>query len=101
LALDREGRVKGEPRQLTRGERSVSASSTPPGFDWSPDSKAIAFSHTRTPRHQGWLTADLAVVDVNSGAVTALAVTNAAETSPLYSPDGRWVAFARSDDPPT
>jgi dipeptidyl aminopeptidase/acylaminoacyl peptidase len=32
--------------------------------------------------------------------VTPLAATAAAETQPLYSPDGQWIALTLSDDPP-
>ncbi len=70
-------------------------------FDWSPDSKTIVFSHTRTPRPEDWSSADLSLVDVASGAVKPLVHTAAAEYAPLWSPDGRWIAFVASDNPPT
>jgi dipeptidyl aminopeptidase/acylaminoacyl peptidase len=85
---------KREPRKLTAVERHVT------GFDWSPDGKAVVFSHQKTPKANDWPTADVSVVDAATGNVTALAATNAAETSPAYSPDGRQIALVVSDDPP-
>ena len=69
-------------------------------LDWSPDSRYIAFTHTPTPGADDWTRSDISEVTVESGAVRPLAVTAAAETSPRYSPDGRYLAFVRSSDPP-
>jgi dipeptidyl aminopeptidase/acylaminoacyl peptidase len=48
-----------------------------------------------------WPKADLSVIEIGSGAVRKVAVTAAAESDPHYSPDGRWIAFRRSDEPVT
>lgn len=85
---------KREIKKLTTEERSVSS------FDWSPDSKRIVFSHTKSPSPNDWMTADLAIVEIESSKVTPFATTPAAETSPLFSPDGRSIAFLASDVPP-
>jgi len=69
-------------------------------FDWSPDSAAIAFAHTPTPSADDWPKSDISEVTVQSGAVRPIAATGAAEHSPHYSPDGRYLAFVRSTDPP-
>ena len=69
-------------------------------FDWSPDGKTIVFTRTRTPKVDYWPSADLFAVDVTSGTVRALATTNAAESGPTFSPDGKSVSFLISDDPP-
>jgi len=42
----------------------------------------------------------LSTVDVASGEVKGLANAPAAESYPLYSPDGQTIAFAVSDEPP-
>lgn len=68
-------------------------------FDWSPDSAAIAFAYTPTPLGDDWTKSDISEVNVESGAVRPIAVTGAAERSPHYSPDGRYLAFIRSTDP--
>src|SRR5918993_10610 len=69
-------------------------------FDWSPDGKTIVFTRTRTPKVDYWPSADLLAVDVTSGTVKALATTNAAESGPTFSPDGKSISFLISDDPP-
>ena len=71
-------------------------------FDWSPDSRAIAFTHTPTPGADDWPKSDISEVNVlgdATGAVRPIAATSAAEHSPQYSPDGRYLAFVRSTDP--
>ncbi len=96
-------RGRPEARVLTTGKYSVGSRglrSSRPSYDWSPDSKTLVFTHTRIPWDDDWPSADLSLVEVTSGAVRPLARTNAAEFSPLYSPDGRWIAFVASDDPP-
>ncbi|MGA8595540.1 MAG: S9 family peptidase [Bryobacteraceae bacterium] len=71
------------------------------GFmDWSPDDRKIVFAHMPRPRFDDWRKLDIAEVDVESGAIRSVAATPAAEDTPLYSPDGRWIAYRRSDIPP-
>jgi len=69
------------------------------GFDWSPDGRTIAFDHASSPVANYWMTSDLATVDIASGITTPLAVTQAAEFFPRFSPDGKWIAAAASDGP--
>jgi dipeptidyl aminopeptidase/acylaminoacyl peptidase len=85
---------KRPPRKLTDGKRHVEE------IAWSPDARAIAFSHTPTPGADDWTRSDLAEVDVASGAVKPIAATNAAEAHPVYSPDGKYLAYTKSSDPP-
>ncbi len=85
---------KRETRKLTTDGRSVEA------FDWSPDGKKIVFNHVKDPRADFWPSSDVSIVDVASGTVIPFANTPAAETSPVYSPDGKWIAMVVSDDPP-
>jgi dipeptidyl aminopeptidase/acylaminoacyl peptidase len=68
-------------------------------FDWSPDSQFIAFAHTPTPSADDWTKSDISEVAVESGEVRPVAATGAAEMSPHYSPDGRYLAFVRTTDP--
>lgn len=89
-------------RQLTMGnDFSVGAQFSADGIEWSPDSRTIAFSHQPTPRVNDWPLADISTVDVASGAIKPFAMTRAAEISPTYSPDGKWLAFTASEVPPT
>ena len=83
-------------RKLTAGALHVTG-----GFDWSPDSRTIAFTHQPTPGADDWTRSDVSVVDVAREAVRPLATSPAAESQPSYSPDGRWIALAVSDAPPT
>lgn len=91
VAKDANG--KREAKRLTNDNRSVS------GFDWSPDGAKIVFSHVKDPRADYWPSSDVAIVDVASATVTAFAATSAAESSPIYSPDGKWIALSVSDGP--
>ena len=68
-------------------------------FDWSPDSKSVAFEHWPTPLADDWTKADIAEVEVVTGHVTDIAKTSAAESSPHYSPDGRYLAFDKTSEP--
>jgi dipeptidyl aminopeptidase/acylaminoacyl peptidase len=76
-----------EARRVTGGNFSVSQ------WDWSPDSEAAVFSHTPGPGAEDILQSDISKVDLKTGEVTSLVKTEATETSPIYSPDGRWIAF--------
>jgi len=95
--------VEAEPD--SQGKRTPRRLNTPghvTEFDWSPDSTAIAFAHTPTPGADDWTKSDISEVTVESGAsgaVRPLAATAAAEHSPHYSPDGRYLAYVRSTDP--
>jgi dipeptidyl aminopeptidase/acylaminoacyl peptidase len=98
----KDGADKRELRQLTKGAFTVgSGLRGGGGFDWSPDGKSIVFTRTKTPKADDWTSADVSVVDVASGEIKALAATAAAESQPLYSPDGKWIALNISDAPPT
>ena len=91
-----------DPRRLTNGDYSIGASfGGGAGFDWSPDGSSIVFGHVPRPKVDDWTESDLSVVDVATGAVRPLVETGAAESGARYSPDGRWIAFTASDDPPT
>ena len=81
-------------RKLTDGKRHVAE------FSWAPDSRSIAFSHWPAPRADYWTKADLAEVDVANGTVKSIASTSAAESQPVYSPDGRFLAYTKSTEPP-
>lgn len=88
------GEGKRVPRRLVKEPYHVTE------FDWSPDSRAIAYSHVPAPEADHWVKADLAEIEVESGATRILANTAAAEAAPRYSPDGRLVAFTQSTVPP-
>jgi dipeptidyl aminopeptidase/acylaminoacyl peptidase len=94
LAIQKDASGKREPRKLTTANYNVG------DFDWSADSSRIAFSHTKTPGANDWTTADVSIIEVANVKVTPLANTAAAESSPVYSPDGNSIAILVSDAPP-
>lgn len=97
VAKDAQG--KREPRQLTKDPFCVGGMDS--SWDWSRDGKAIVFSHVPSLKMDDWTHADISVVDVATGVTTQLLNTGAAETGPRYSPDGQWISYVVSDDPPT
>ncbi len=83
-------------------------------FSWSPDGTRIAFETTApdTPsrgrrrqttagesRPEDAAHTDIAVVDVRTKAVRLVASTPDAETTPRFSPDGRWLAYVATEAP--
>lgn len=85
----------GKPKRLFAASYHVG------GIDWSPDSRRIAFEHLPSPDADIARRADISEVEVESGVVRSLAVSGATESQPRYSPDGRYLAFVRSADPPS
>jgi dipeptidyl aminopeptidase/acylaminoacyl peptidase len=81
---------KGEyaSKRLTKGDYHVN------DFDWSKDSKVIAFTHQRTPETEEWPTTDISTVPSDSGAVKTLVGNKGFDGGALYSPDGQWIAFS-------
>src|ERR1051325_4280023 len=95
LPVQKDANGKREPRKLTTENYQVE------DFDWSSDGSRIAFGHVKSPLANDWPTSDVSIVEVTSGKVTDLAATAAAESSPLYSPDGKSIAIQTSDNPPS
>jgi dipeptidyl aminopeptidase/acylaminoacyl peptidase len=94
LSIQKDANGKREPRKLTTANYHVE------DFDWSGDGSRIAFGHVKSPNANDWPTSDVSIIEVASGKITALANSPAAETSPLYSPDGNSIAVLASDNPP-
>jgi TolB protein len=63
------------------------------GFSWSPDSQRIAFGSTRDTHSKRNL--DLYVMNADGSGVRRLSRTTASELAPVWSPDGRALAFGR------
>lgn len=94
INLEKDADGKREPRRLS-GNDNIEGD-----FAWSADSRTITFTRTKMPKADYWTSADLLAVDVATGKVKTLAATAAAEGAPNYSPDGKWISFSVSDDPP-
>lgn len=95
IPVQKDANGKREPRKLTTENYNVDS------FDWSPDGSRIVFDHTKSSLANDWTTSDVSIVEVGTAKATVFANTTAAESSPLYSPDGKWIAMTVSDNPPS
>ena len=80
-------------KQLTKDNRNIIS------FDWSPDNKWIAYGHSKSPLANNGAYSDIAMIDVNNGEVKNVANTGAGESDPLFSPDGKYIAYLCSEYP--
>ncbi|MBL7723889.1 MAG: S9 family peptidase [Chitinophagaceae bacterium] len=69
------------------------------GFDWSTDGKQIAFSHGKSPEVNDNVYSNISLIDIETGAVKPIANTNAGETNPQFSPDGKHIVYYCTADP--
>jgi dipeptidyl aminopeptidase/acylaminoacyl peptidase len=80
-------------KQLTAENRNVIS------FDWSPDSKWIAYAHGKSPMANDNQYADISEINISTKEVRDIANTPAGETDPLFSPDGKFIAYVCSENP--
>lgn len=74
-------------KQLTSGNFTVSS------FSWNPDGKTIAFTKVRNPLLSSDIYADIAMVDVATGALTTLVANPSADGFDAWSPDGKQFVY--------
>ena len=69
------------------------------GYNFSPDGKEIAYTAKDSGRSEAWSTdVNLYTVAVGGGAPTVITAMNpAADQNPVYSPDGRFIAYASQE----
>lgn len=79
---------KAAPEQLTHG-RDFSITS----FNWSPDSKRIAFAAAQDPDLSSSGTNDIYVLRLSDKYLKKLVATTGPDTNPIWSPDGSQIAF--------
>jgi dipeptidyl aminopeptidase/acylaminoacyl peptidase len=93
VATDKEG--KRTTKQLTSGTYHVN------DFDWSPDGSTLAFSFAPNPKiNDAGLESDISTIPADSGKVTSLVKRPGVDVSPVYSPNGKWIAFQSSGGQP-
>jgi dipeptidyl aminopeptidase/acylaminoacyl peptidase len=80
-------------KKITTGNYNVNA------FDWSADGKNIVYSHGKSPEVNDNVYSDILIVDIETGAIKSIASTAAGETNPLFSPDGKLLAYYCSTEP--
>ncbi len=80
-------------KKLTTDHYTINA------YDWSPDNKNIVYSHGKSPEVNDNIYSDITIINIETGKTTALANTAAGETDPLYSPDGKYIAYHSTADP--
>ncbi len=85
----------GAPRDLTPGAFDAPPFSIGGGdeFDVSPDGKELVFAQDRSAHPEVSTNADLFIVLVAGGTAKQITTRTGADTSPHYSPDGRWIAY--------
>ena len=80
-------------KQITKENYNINA------FDWSPNGKTIAYSHGKSPEQNDNVYSDISMIDIESGTIKSIAATGAGESNPLFSPDGKMIAYYSSTDP--
>ena len=78
---------------LTKENHNVNA------FDWSADSKSIVYSHGKSPEVNDNVYSDISLVDIETGNIKPIAATAAGETNPVFSPDGKLIAYYATEIP--
>ena len=96
----------GTPRDLTPGDWSVGARFdglvSGASWSWSPDGNTIAVDGLKdADADYRYLDSNIFTIDVNSGAVRLLTPARGSWTSPLFSPDGKHIAFVGIPAPAT
>ena len=80
---------KGEypTKRLTDGNFHVTS------VNWSPDSKTIVFAHQSSPWVDVWASSDISTIAAEGGAVQPLVTSKGMDTQPIYSNDGKTIAY--------
>jgi dipeptidyl aminopeptidase/acylaminoacyl peptidase len=69
-------------------------------FSWNPNGKQIAYSYAKSSKAGDAVDySDIAVVTIEDGKTSVVVNSNASETTPYYSHDGKWIAYSCSEDP--
>lgn len=85
----------GTARDLTPGDFDTPPFSLgdPDGYAFSPDGKEVAFASNRDPMEAISTNNDVWIVPVAGGTAKKISTSPGSDTSPCYSPDGKWIAY--------
>ncbi len=84
----------GTPRQLTEGDFHHGNG----GISWTPDGQHIVFAAVRDDDWEySWRESDIHAVDISNGETRQLTTRKGPDSSPVVSPDGKWVAYTGYD----
>ena len=81
-------------RRVTEGDFVVT------GFDWSPDGRTIVFSHQPSTDYDVIFDNDISLVSSAGGEIRPLIRQPGWDMQPVFSPDGRWIAFSSAKGNP-
>ena len=87
--------LRGNPRDLTPGAFDAPPFSVGGGdeFDISPDGRELVYARNVEERPERSTNADLYLVPLAGGEAKRITTRTGADTSPSYSPDGKWIAW--------
>jgi dipeptidyl aminopeptidase/acylaminoacyl peptidase len=85
----------GVARDITPGAHDVPPFSLggQDAYAWSPDSKEIAYTSDISEVEATSTNSDLFTVDVESGKSKQITTNKGSDSTPLYSPNGQWIAY--------
>lgn len=78
-----------KPRRLTGGSDFMVTS-----FTWSPDGARIAFEHRKDPLINSRVTADISLLEVETGEIRPLVTDPGSDGGPVWSPDSKWLVYS-------
>jgi dipeptidyl aminopeptidase/acylaminoacyl peptidase len=87
----------GRVEQLTFGKQSVATGEAQSTLSWSPDGRTIAFTIAPNAILNDESYSHVALLDIATKHVRALTPHTAWESTPLFSPDGKHIAYLYSD----
>jgi dipeptidyl aminopeptidase/acylaminoacyl peptidase len=91
LDLTKDANGKFPVRQLTHESYNIN------DITWSPDGQTIAFSHQPGVWANDWTSMDISVISAKGGTVKALVSGAGMDATPIYSPDGKWIAYTTTN----
>jgi dipeptidyl aminopeptidase/acylaminoacyl peptidase len=67
-------------------------------FSWSPDDQWIAYAHAASGGVEDNTFCDISMIKISSGEVKVIANSSVGENQPLFSPDGKFIAYYNLDE---